>query len=114
MSDSIHQLTQELQAFREARGWHNSPGTNPKTMTIALVGEVAELLREFEWTTDETLREHIERNHASIRDEVADVAIYLFELAHDLEIDLAAAIREKMGKNAQKYPIKKAPEGSGA
>ena len=37
----------------------------------------------------------------------ADVAWYLFELAHDLEIDLPTAIMTKMAKNAAKYPVEK-------
>ena len=43
-----------------------------------------------------------------IRDELADVLIYLVELADTLDIDLAAAARDKIEKNALKYPVEKA------
>ena len=43
-----------------------------------------------------------------ISDELADVLIYLVELADTLDIDLAAAARDKIEKNALKYPVEKA------
>ena len=40
-----------------------------------------------------------------VLEEVADLAIYLFELADNLKIDLAAAVQAKLTKNEQKYPV---------
>ena len=47
-------------------------------------------------------------NKEELADELADVAMYLFELADNLKIDLAKAIDQKMKKNALKYPVHKA------
>ena len=48
---------------------------------------------------------HIQNNKEEIEDEMADVAIYLLQLAHFLNVDLSTAIDNKMKKNAVKYPI---------
>jgi NTP pyrophosphatase (non-canonical NTP hydrolase) len=50
---------------------------------------------------------------AAIEDEIADVAILLFELADNSGIDLAAAMRAKLARNQERYPVDKA-RGSNA
>jgi NTP pyrophosphatase (non-canonical NTP hydrolase) len=48
-----------------------------------------------------------DEQHAAVRDEVADTLIYLVELSDVLGIDLITAARDKMAKNAVKYPVKR-------
>jgi NTP pyrophosphatase (non-canonical NTP hydrolase) len=48
------------------------------------------------------------QNKSEIKDEIADIALYLFELADNLRINLIGAMEEKLKKNAMKYPVEKA------
>lgn len=92
-------------AFREARDW--AQFHSPKNLSVGLSIEAAELLELFQWSGIEHARE-ILRDDArmkGIRDELADVAVYLLTLSHDLEVDLAAAIASKIDSNELRYPV---------
>ena len=103
MSDSIESTIPELLAFRREREWEQFH--SPKNLATALSIEAGELLEHFLWSDDkaEDVVSDPERI-TGIRDEVADVLVYLLLLSNDLGIDLPSAIREKMVKNGEKYP----------
>lgn len=97
--------------FARARDWvrHHSP----KNLVMALTGEVGELVEIFQWL-DEDASYAVARDPATaraVRDELADVLIYLARLAAVLDVDLDSAVRDKLVANAHKYP---APSGSAA
>jgi dCTP diphosphatase len=94
-----------LRDFAAARDWR--PFHTPKNLAMAMIVEAAELVEHFQWATPEESCNPPPEKRAEIRDEVADTLIYLVELADALDIDLIAAARDKMAKNALKYP---APE----
>jgi dCTP diphosphatase len=71
---------------------------------MALIVEAAELVEHFQWATPEESSTLPPDKAAEVRDEVADVLIYLVELADALDIDLIAAAHAKIAKNALKYP----------
>ena len=74
-------------------------------MAIAISIEAGELLENFLWK-DPSEVEHVTQNKtAEIRDEIADIAIYLVELADILHINLVDAMEQKLVKNAVKYPV---------
>ena len=102
----IKKLTEKIKAFRDERNWKQFH--NHKDMALSLVLEAAEVLEHFQWRTPEEVLKHGESNRAEIAEELADVAMYLFELADNLGINLYDAMRKKLKKNAMKYPIKKA------
>lgn len=104
MSDELIALRDRLRVFARERDW--SRHHTPKNLAMALIVEAAELLEQFQWLTAEEsqLRQDGARREA-VRDELADVLIYLVELADVLEVDLAAAARDKIVKNARKYPV---------
>lgn len=96
-------LMQELLAFRKERDWEQFH--QPKDIAISLSIEAAELLEWFQWRQAEEVEAMLEsdkREH--LEDEIADVAVYLSYLCHDLGIDLDAVVARKMQKNADKYP----------
>ncbi len=96
-------LKQQLLAFRRERDWEQFH--NPKDIAISLSIEAAELLEWFQWRTlDEIQTMLVSDKRQALEDEIADVAVYLTYLCHDLQIDLPAVIRRKMQKNAAKYP----------
>ena len=101
-TDSLSNLRDELRAFCAARDWHRYH--TPKNLVMALSVEAAELVEHFQWATpEESLALSAEKSGA-VADEIADVLIYLTELADVLKIDPIAAARAKIVKNAVKYP----------
>lgn len=89
-----------------------SPGLNfPKDLATAISIESAELQELFLWKGQEPSEQIIPDRERmdKIGEEVADVAIYLFLLAYELNIDLREVIARKLEKNAVKYPIIEKP-----
>lgn len=102
MSD-IERLQARLRAFAAERDWEQFH--TPKNLAMALAGEAGELLAEFQWLTpEESATVMLAEAGAAVRDEVADVAIYLIRLADVLGIDLVAAADEKITRNDQRFP----------
>jgi NTP pyrophosphatase (non-canonical NTP hydrolase) len=106
MSDSIQELTREICAFRDARDWQQFHA--PKELAVAICAEAGELLQHFVWLTPEQSERRARERTAAIADELADVSILLFELAANLQLDLAEVIRAKLAKNEHRYPVDKA------
>ena len=104
--DSIRDLTTRINAFRDARDWKQFH--NPKEMAVSISIESAELLEHFQWKNAKECETHLQESREAVADEMADVAIYLFELADLLEMDLGQEMLRKLDKNAVKYPIEKA------
>ena len=105
MSD-IKQLTEKIKKFRDERDWKQFH--NHKDMALSLMLEAAEILEHFQWKSPSEVDSHGKACKDEISEELADVAMYLFELADNLEIDLPSAIEAKLKKNAEKYPVEKA------
>ncbi len=100
-------LLAELLAFRQKRNWEQFH--KPKDLAISLSIEAGELLEIFQWKTNEEVVSLIaSESKQRIHDEVADIAIVLSYLCHDLGIDLNSAVRSKLEKNETKYPVHKA------
>jgi NTP pyrophosphatase (non-canonical NTP hydrolase) len=95
-------LRDALREFAAARDWRQFH--SPKNLAMAMIVEAAELVEHFQWATQEESRAPSPEKLADIRDEIADTLIYLVELADALDIDLIAAARDKIVKNALKYP----------
>jgi dCTP diphosphatase len=111
MPTTIEALTADIRAFRDARDW--AQFHNPKELAVAITAEAGELLQHFVWQShDQSTRRMLDRR-ADIESEIADVAILLFELADNHGIDLAAAMRAKLARNEERYPVDKA-RGSNA
>ncbi|HEY8900834.1 MAG TPA: nucleotide pyrophosphohydrolase [Chthoniobacterales bacterium] len=106
MSTDILTLTKEIRDFRDARDWRQFH--NPKELAIAITAEAGELLQHFVWQSPEQSDLRIVERRAEIESEIADVAILLFELADNCGIDLAAAMRAKLARNEERYPVAKA------
>lgn len=102
----MEEVLDEIRRFRDERDWKQFH--NPKDLAISISIEAAELLEEFQWKSQHEVEAHVVQKKEQISDEVADVAIYLFELADILGIDVKEAIRAKLKKNALKYPVDKA------
>lgn len=104
-------IISKIRAFRDERDW--AQFHNPKDMAIALSIETGELLEHFLWKNPEEVAKRIATNREEIEEEIADIGIYLAELADNLGIDLIAVMESKLKKNARKYPVEKS-RGSNA
>jgi NTP pyrophosphatase (non-canonical NTP hydrolase) len=81
---------------------------NPKDLAVAIAAEAGELMQHFVWKTPEQTPQVVIEKRTEITDEIADVAILLFELAHNLDIPLAEAMQAKLDRNEKRYPVEKA------
>lgn len=107
MKNDLKTILDMLLKFRRERDWEQFH--RPKELAISIMLEAAELLEEFQWKTDEDIKRHLkEGGLENVKDEVADIAVYVLLLSHDLGIDLLDAIRKKLRKNEKKYPVEKA------
>lgn len=104
----LDELEREVLTFRNERDWEQFH--TPRHLATGLSIEAAELQQEFLWKTDEETREYLEsdRGHGAVSDEIADVVIYALLFAHAAGIDLEAAVRRKLAKNREKYPVAQA------
>jgi NTP pyrophosphatase (non-canonical NTP hydrolase) len=97
-------LQQTLRDFAAARNWQ--PFHTPKNLSTALIVEAAELAEIFQWLTPEQSQTaHLDATvREQVADEVADVLLYLLQLADRCDIDIQTAVSNKLLKNALKYP----------
>jgi dCTP diphosphatase len=105
-ADALTELRDRLRRFADERDWRQFHA--PKNLAIALSVEAAELLEHFQWLSEDASRELPPADLAKVREELADVLLYLVRLADELGVDLAAAARDKIKRNAEKYPAAKA------
>lgn len=101
---TVADLRKLVDAFVAERQWHQFH--TPKNLAMALSIEAAELMEHFQWLTIEesqaVAKQPVEL--AAVAEELADVVAYACALANSLGIDIAAALDDKMVKNAVKYP----------
>lgn len=95
-------LQQRLRDFAAARDW--DPHLTPKNLAMALVVEAAELVEIFQWKTAEESQQLSAEDHQHLGEEIADVLMYLLQIADRAGVDLAAAVDRKIAMNALKYP----------
>jgi NTP pyrophosphatase (non-canonical NTP hydrolase) len=91
----IKQLTDEMNRFVTAKGWYepDSPfAQTPRNIATSIAIEAAEILEHFQFTEEA-------KDRAELAGELADVALYLLQLAYLTEIDLEQAILDKLQQN---------------
>ena len=103
--NELDQIRSRIRKFRDARDWMQFH--NPKNLACSISIEANELLEHFQWCTPKESLTVARKKKTEISHEIADVAVYLIELADNLGIDLAEAIAEKMAHNEAKYPADK-------
>jgi len=102
----IDDLIRLVNQFRDDRDWRQFH--NPKDLALSVSLESAELLELFQWKNGKDVTNFLENGGlANVRNEFADIVIYLLMLADDLKIDVEAAVCEKLKLQAEKYPIEK-------
>jgi len=101
----IKSVQQKLRAFAQERDW--DVYHTPKNLVMALTGEVGELAEIFQWLSPDEAAAIMTtpRQAENVRDELADILTYVLRLSDILGVDLAAAVEQKIAKNAEKYPV---------
>ena len=104
--DSLDALRDRLRVFVAERDWGKYH--NPKNLAMALVSEAGELVEHFQWLTPEEADNLSPEVHGEVELEIADVLIFLVELADRLRIEPLAAAAKKLAINDARYPVEKA------
>ncbi|MFH0936891.1 MAG: nucleotide pyrophosphohydrolase [Candidatus Daviesbacteria bacterium] len=99
-------LQNKIIEFRNQRDWKQFH--NPKDISISLVLEATEVMEHFQWKNKEEMELYIKDHKEEIGDELADVLYWILLLSHDLNINVLDALKGKIKKNADKYPVEKA------
>ena len=111
MADSLDDLAGKLQQFATARDWQKFH--SPKNLAAALSVEAAELLEHFQWLTEAESRALEEQKRRAVGGELADVLLYLIQLADALGLDPIAEAERKLALNEERYPVERS-RGSSA
>ena len=99
MSD-INEILEKLREFNIERDWDQFH--NGKDLAVAISIEASELLEAFLWKQPE------DANQDKVKEELADVLNYAFQMADRYGFDIKQIMLEKLQKNAEKYPVDKA------
>ena len=102
----MKELIKSIRNFSQIRDWDQFH--SPKNLAMALSVEVAEIVEHFQWLTQAQSDNLDSAKRAEIKEEIADVMIYLTRLADRLGIDPVQAAEEKIRLNEKRYPVEKA------
>lgn len=93
-----------MRVFARERDWEQFH--DPKSLTLALMGEVGELAELLQWLPVDEVSElcSVEPLRRQVSDELADILLYLVRLSDVLNIDLFHESQRKIGEAARKYP----------
>ncbi|WP_062297455.1 nucleotide pyrophosphohydrolase [Demequina maris] len=101
--DSLRALTAELREFARERDWEQFH--DPKSLVLALVGEVGELAELFQWVPASEAAEHFRdpERQQRVGEELSDVLTYLLRLSDVLGVDLASAANAKLDHSRERF-----------
>lgn len=97
----MHSIYKEVLRFRDERNWKQYHEEKDLALSISL--EANELLENFQWRSSE---EAVAESKQNIKEEMADVLIYLIQMADKMDMDLEKEVLAKLAKNREKYPVK--------
>ncbi|MBF7016038.1 nucleotide pyrophosphohydrolase [Staphylococcus durrellii] len=100
--DEIKYLIKEVNKFRDDRNWRQFH--NEKDLALSISLEASELLELFQWKDSE---EVVQEKKVRLAEELADVLIYSYMLADNLDFNITDIVEDKLKKNNIKYPISK-------
>ena len=103
MDPTPNSLILQLRQFAAARNWEQFH--SPKNLASALSVEAAELLEHFQWLTEDQSRNLDPAAKQAVGQEIADVLLYLLQLANKLGLDVAEEAQKKLALNETKYPV---------
>jgi len=105
----VKKLQKEIIKFVNERNWKQFH--THKNLAIGISVESNELLENFMWD-HENYDDLSEERKENVKEELADIMIYLLEFYHSIDLDLEKAVKEKLKNNEEKYPVEKAKGSS--
>lgn len=100
--DEMKQIYEKVNKFRDDRNWRQFH--NEKDLALSITLEASELLELFQWKSSEEVKQNKKERLA---EELADVLIYSYMLADNLDFDVNDIVEKKLAKNTEKYPVSK-------
>ncbi|MDG0819825.1 nucleotide pyrophosphohydrolase [Staphylococcus equorum] len=105
--DEMKQIIEKVNKFRDDRNWRQFH--NEKDLALSITLEASELLELFQWKSSEEVKENKKER---LSEELADVLIYSYMLADNLDFDVNDIVEKKLAKNAEKYPVTKSKDSN--
>ena len=105
MNTDLKAATEKIIQFRDERDW--AQYHDPKNLAQALSIEAAELQEIFLWKTTEQSKNLSQSEKNCVKEELADIFIYLTYFCREFKFDLLNEVSEKIKKNGVKYPVEK-------
>jgi dCTP diphosphatase len=102
----LEAIRKKIIAFRTERDW--AQFHDPKNLAEALSIEAGELLENFLWKTTAQSRKLTAEELKNVKEELADIFIFLTYLCEEYKIDILAEVEKKIAMNEVKYPVEKA------
>ena len=96
-----------INQFRDERNWRQFH--NEKDLALSITLEASELLELFQWKSSEDV---VESKRERLAEELADILIYSYMFADNLDFDINEIIEQKLVKNAEKYPVDKSKDNN--
>ena len=110
MKANLDSVIKSIIKFRDERDWIQYH--DPKNLAEAISIEAAELQELFLWLTTEQAKDLTDDKVQRVKEEIADIFIFMTYLCNHFEIDLLEAVESKVQENYVKYPIEKAKGSS--
>ena len=110
MKANLDSVIKSIIKFRDERDWIQYH--DPKNLAEAISIEAAELQELFLWLTTEQAKDLTDDKVQRVKEEIADIFIFMTYLCNHFEIDLLDAVESKVQENYVKYPIEKAKGSS--
>jgi dCTP diphosphatase len=101
----MEEAKKRIQEFAKDRDWDQFH--SPKNLVMAMSVEVGELMEHFQWLTEQQSADLDSEKFSAVKDEMADIQVYLIRLADKLGVNILEAVEQKIQKNEQKYPADK-------
>ena len=99
-------IKKKILNFRNERDW--AQFHDPKNLAEALSIEAGELLENYLWKNTEQSRTLSIDELKSVKEEMADIFIFLTYLCEEYKIDLLEEVEKKIVLNEERYPVQKA------
>lgn len=103
---NISKWKNKLSEFAKNRDWGQFH--NPKNLVMAMSVECSELVEHFQWLTSEQSSKLSDEQMVGVKEEMADVLLYMIRLSDVLDVDIEEILEEKFKRNGEKYPEEKA------
>ncbi|AGZ25593.1 MULTISPECIES: nucleotide pyrophosphohydrolase [Staphylococcus] len=100
-------VMEKINQFRDERNWRQFH--NEKDLALSITLEASELLELFQWKSSEDV---VESKRERLAEELADILIYSYMFADNLDFDINEIIERKLVKNAEKYPVDKSKDNN--